>query len=608
MTLYENMAEYFWMSCVNEDVGSAELYIDRLTEKALFGSMDSSMKKWTKQINKLKVEIAAYEDLPSTPKALNDTIKNWKASADALLAKINDKDFKYAMKMVDDNTGLFGRDKGKLGPKGSGFTSTRINKDNDLVEESYIDELTRIREAEEQSAVQAVQAQITEFAQAAKDFTEKTKLLANAGVQMPGSNFKKVLKHAGPVLTLGALVLSIGATAMTGGAAAPVMMGVATGMKAAGLTLTAGRSFAGAGRAFARGENGKGALKTVAGAASLAAAGYSVPHGIGQVNDLNNAAQQVSSWDPNAALNGPAGPDGSFQQTAPKTGWLYNKIHGAPQDMNIHPEAANTYGMQFGDYGNIADMQPTDVMSMSPEQLANVGPDAYADFLAENPTNGLQTLLSNPNIVNNPNELAELYQSGAFKGMSYEQMGQLRNMIAQNGGDTSQFQGMLNAMVSPSLKGADQFAQLGVQPDVGIIKSAGLDPTLTNQYVTQAQNTVFNQASYNGFNTDALRNQVGQDAFYKNMGMGSNTTGQYNVGNQFDQINSTYDANTNTLNFTNTANGTTGNYNADGVTSTNAKGLTRAYNYNDDNVTYTNAKGKVLDPSKGYKKWTKGRG
>lgn len=172
------------------------------------------------------------------------------------MAKINNPDFQNAMKAVDDNTGWFGRDKGHFG-KNSGLTSTKINKDNDLVEESYIDELTRIREAEKQNYTDAVKAQIGEMVNSAKDFTEKTKLLATAGVQMPGAGFKKFLKKAGPVLTMGSTVVMIAATALTGGAAAPVLMGVATGMKTVGLGLTAGRSFAGASRAFARGGQAK---------------------------------------------------------------------------------------------------------------------------------------------------------------------------------------------------------------------------------------------------------------------------------------------------------------------------------------------------------------
>lgn len=352
--LYENIAESIWSSCLNEDIGSAEWYISHLNEKALFGSMASSMKKWTKQINQLEIEIAAFDGIRTTPKEVQTAIDQWKKSAEALTAKISDPDFQKAMKAVDDNTGWFGRDKGHFG-KNSGLTSTKINKDNNLIDESVKRDLTRIREAEEKSEVDAIKAQVSQIANVAKDFTEKTKQLASVGINLPGAGFKKFLKKAGPVLTMGAAVMSLAATALTGGAAAPVLMGVATGMKTVGLGLTAGRSFAGAGRAFARGENGKGALKTALGAASAVGSAMGLQHGIGLTGQLSQTAQNVAGWDPNT-VNGPANADGVIE--APKTGWLWNKIHGGPlQNANVNA-APETYGMQFGNYGNINDAAP----------------------------------------------------------------------------------------------------------------------------------------------------------------------------------------------------------------------------------------------------------
>lgn len=352
--LYENIAESIWSSCLNEDIGSAEWYISRLDEKALFGSMASSMKKWTKQINQLEIEIAAFDGIRTTPKEVQAAIDQWKKSAEALTAKISDPDFQRAMKAVDDNTGWFGRDKGHFG-KNSGLTSTKINKDNNLIDESVKRDLIRIKEAEEKSEVDAIKAQVSQIANVAKDFTEKTKQLASVGINLPGAGFKKFLKKAGPVLTMGAAVMSLAATALTGGAAAPVLMGVATGMKTVGLGLTAGRSFAGAGRAFARGENAKGALKTALGAASAVGSAMGLQHGTGLTGQLSQTAQNVAGWDPNA-VNGPANADGVIE--APKTGWLWNKIHGGPlQNANVNA-APETYGMQFGNYGNISDAAP----------------------------------------------------------------------------------------------------------------------------------------------------------------------------------------------------------------------------------------------------------
>ena len=358
-SLYENIAESLWTSCLNEDIGSAQWYISHLSEKALFGSMSSSMKKWTKQINQLEIEIAVFDGVRTTPKNVQAAIDQWKKSAEALTAKINDPDFQSAMKAVDDNTGWFGRDKGHFG-KNSGLTSTRINKDNNLIDESVKRDLARIREAEEQSNVDEIKTQISQMVNTAKDFTEKTKQLASVGINMPGTGFKKFLKKAGPVLTMGAAVMSIAATALTGGAAAPVLMGVATGMKTVGLGLTAGRSFAGAGRAFARGENGKGALKTALGAASAVGSAMGLQHGIGLTGQLSQRAQDVANWDPNAAISGPADASGNIHADAPKTGWLWNKMHGGPlQDINASASAApETYGMQFGNYGNINDAAP----------------------------------------------------------------------------------------------------------------------------------------------------------------------------------------------------------------------------------------------------------
>ena len=100
-SLYENIAESLWTSCLNEDIGSAQWYISHLSEKALFGSMSSSMKKWTKQINQLEIEIAAFDGVRTTPKNVQAAIDQWKKSAEALTAKINDPDFQSAMKAVD---------------------------------------------------------------------------------------------------------------------------------------------------------------------------------------------------------------------------------------------------------------------------------------------------------------------------------------------------------------------------------------------------------------------------------------------------------------------------------------------------------------------------
>lgn len=357
--LYENIAESIWSSCLNEDIGSAEWYISRLNEKALFGSMASSMKKWTKQINQLEIEIAAFDNIRTTPKEVQAAIDQWKKSAEALTAKISDPDFQKAMKAVDDNTGWFGKDKGHFG-KNSGLTSTKINKDNNLIDESVKRDLTRIREAEEKGEVDAIKAQVSQIANVAKDFTEKTKQLASVGINLPGAGFKKFLKKAGPVLTMGAAVMSLAATALTGGAAAPVLMGIATGMKTVGLGLTAGRSFAGAGRAFARGENGKGALKTALGAASAVGSAMGLQHGVGLTGQLSQRAQDVANWDPNAAISGPTDASGNIHADAPKTGWLWNKMHGGPlQDINANVSAApETDGMQFGNYGNINDAAP----------------------------------------------------------------------------------------------------------------------------------------------------------------------------------------------------------------------------------------------------------
>lgn len=280
MKLYENIAESLWHSCLNEDLCSAELYIQKLNEKALFGSMASSIKKWQKQIIQLTYEIRWIESGKVSPEVAQ-AIKAWKAAAADLSKKMESPEFKMAVKAVDDNTGWFGRDKGKLGKKGSGFTSTRVNKDFGLVEEGV----------KVDADVDKIQATFTEFAKSAQNFVNQTKNLTQYGVKLPGTNFKKFLKKAGPILSLGGLALGIAATAMTGGAAAPILAGVAGGMKTVGLGLTAGRSFAGAGRAFARGENGKGVLKTGLGALSAYGAGMSAANITGNVHSLKAAHQ-----------------------------------------------------------------------------------------------------------------------------------------------------------------------------------------------------------------------------------------------------------------------------------------------------------------------------
>ena len=280
MKLYENIAESLWHSCLNEDLCSAELYIQKLNEKALFGSMASSIKKWQKQIIQLTYEIRWIE-LGKVSPEVAQAIKDWKAAAADLSKKMDSPEFKMAVKAVDDNTGWFGRDKGKLGKKGSGFTSTRVNKDYGLVEEGI----------KVDADIDKIQATFTEFAKSAQNFVNQTKNLSKYGVKLPGTNFKKFLKKAGPILSLGGLALGIAATAMTGGAAAPILAGVAGGMKTVGLGLTAGRSFAGAGRAFARGENGKGVLKTGLGALSAYGAGMSAANITGNVHSLKAAHQ-----------------------------------------------------------------------------------------------------------------------------------------------------------------------------------------------------------------------------------------------------------------------------------------------------------------------------
>lgn len=80
MKLYENIAESLWHSCLNEDLCSAELYIQKLNEKALFGSMASSIKKWQKQIIQLTYEIRWIESGKVNPEVAQ-AIKAWKEAA-----------------------------------------------------------------------------------------------------------------------------------------------------------------------------------------------------------------------------------------------------------------------------------------------------------------------------------------------------------------------------------------------------------------------------------------------------------------------------------------------------------------------------------------------
>lgn len=332
MTLYENIAESLWQSCLNEDLGSAELYIQKLNEKALFGSMASSIKKWQKQIIQLTYEIKWLESGKMTPEVAQ-AVKAWKAAARDLSKKMEDPEFKAAVKAVDDNTGWFGRDKGKLGKKGSGFTSTRVNKDYGLVEEAM----------KPGADIDKIQATFTTFAKSAQNFVNQTKNIAQYGAKLPGTNFKKFLKKAGPVLSLGGLALGIAATAMSGGAAAPILAGVAGGMKTVGLGLTAGRSFAGAGRAFARGENGKGALKTGLGALSAYGAGMSAANIAGNVQSLQAAHQAAEE----AAFQNSLVAPGTDTSPAMSPEWQTYKDGGIVDNWQTTRQP-NTMGLQPG--------------------------------------------------------------------------------------------------------------------------------------------------------------------------------------------------------------------------------------------------------------------
>lgn len=330
MKLYENIAESLWHSCLNEDLCSAELYIQKLNEKALFGSMASSIKKWQKQIIQLTYEIRWIESGKVNPEVAQ-AIKAWKEAAADLSKKMDSPEFKMAVKAVDDNTGWFGRDKGKLGKKGSGFTSTRVNKDFGLVEEGI----------KVDADIDKIQATFTEFAKSAQNFVNQTKNLAQYGVKLPGTNFKKFLKKAGPVLSLGGLALGIAATAMTGGAAAPILAGVAGGMKTVGLGLTAGRSFAGAERAFARGENGKGVLKTGLGALSAYGAGVSAANISGNVHSLKAAHQAAEE----AAFKNSLVAPGTDTSPAMSPEWQTYKDGGVVDNwQNVEIEQPDTMG------------------------------------------------------------------------------------------------------------------------------------------------------------------------------------------------------------------------------------------------------------------------
>lgn len=242
-----------------------------------------------------------------------------------------------------------------------------------------------------------------------------------------------------------------------------------------------------------------------------------------------------------------------------------------------------------------------DKMDMT--QLKDFNVAQYKDFLAKDPNN-LNALLSNSAIATSSEELSQLNAAGAFDGLSYNQMGQLRNAMRKAGIDTSKFQGLINAKVSPTLKGAQEFTNLDVKQDAGMLQKAGLDKYLTNQYVTADQNAVLNNASNQGFTADDLNNlrgQIGQVEFKNAMGQPlSSDDAVLNFGQGTGQTNSPYyHRASNTINYKDPTANLTGKIGADSIQSTISKFNQPNKQYiktvdANGNITYTGPNGKPI--------------
>lgn len=212
----------------------ADSYMMLLTEKALFGSMASQYKKLTKQMNDLDKVLSRMNTKGKITPELQKLVDAYEDAAEEMKAMLNDPNTQNAFTQIDDNTGMFGRDKGRLGGKKSGMTSTKFQ----YTEASDMDAKN----------LQFIKSQMSKFGATAQKFAAATKNLSTAGVHTKSDTLKKIAKAAGPILTTTGVVLNVASFLV------PALAPVATLTRSVGLALNSGNAAVGATKSLAKGD------------------------------------------------------------------------------------------------------------------------------------------------------------------------------------------------------------------------------------------------------------------------------------------------------------------------------------------------------------------
>lgn len=250
--IYDRIADQVIRLCESGRFDEAESYLFSLNERALFGSMKSQKKKLAKKIIDLKSKIMKVGNL--NDENATKVFKDFALAAKELEAVLASPTCDAVFKAIDDNTGWFGRDKGKFGNK-SGITSTKFQ-----VSENKEVLLKALRENEEvatdnpstpkddldnKSEADLIKMWMqTKLGAAMQKFSTATKNLEQYGVKTGHPLLKSIATYAGPVLMAGSML----AMMIPGGQA------IGLGMRAVGGACTAISSGIGATKSLAKGD------------------------------------------------------------------------------------------------------------------------------------------------------------------------------------------------------------------------------------------------------------------------------------------------------------------------------------------------------------------
>lgn len=313
--IYDNIADQIIKLCESGKFDEVNAYMNKLTEKALFGSMKSQKKKLIKKINDLKIKISKLGNL-NNPKAA-ELFKNFAVNCQKVESVLNSPVCDAVFNAIDDNTGWFGRDKGKFGSK-SGITSTKFqiseNKEADLNSLNEDESLTTDNVEQEKTSNVETSHTSDEWDNLSEsdlikawfsarlipvlqDFTSSVKSLEEYGVKSGHPILKQIAAYAGPILMAGSMLVSF----IPGGQA------VALGMRAVGGACTAVNSSVGVANNLAKGNYVGAAMN----------AGGAIAGGLVAANGLTGLHNMYNTVNTTPAVVNPTTAETSVNSTVP---------------------------------------------------------------------------------------------------------------------------------------------------------------------------------------------------------------------------------------------------------------------------------------------------